>query len=183
MIGLAGLYACCPKGKKESKNEAPLIGKKELKLKSDLMTPEVLWSFGRLSEPVISPDKSTILYGITYYDIQQNKGNRELYTIGVDGSNPKQITKTPFSEYSAIWRPDGKKIGFLSPESGSMQLWEMNPDGSDRKQISHLKDDMEGFKYSPDQKKIFYTMEVAVDKTVKDIYPTFPSLQAGSSLT
>jgi len=129
MMGMAGFYACCPKEKKETKSEAPIIGKNEMKLKRDLLSPEVLWSFGRVSEPVISPDKSTILYGITYYDIRQNKGNRELYTIGVDGKNLKQITKTPFGEYAAIWRPDGKKIGFLSPESGSIQLWEMNPDG------------------------------------------------------
>jgi dipeptidyl aminopeptidase/acylaminoacyl peptidase len=182
MMGMAGFYACCPKEKKEAKSETPVIGKKEMTLKSDLMTPEVLWSFGRVSEPVISPDKSTILYGITYYDIRQNKGNRELYTIGVDGKNLKQITKTPFGEYAAIWRPDGKKIGFLSPESGSMQLWEMNPDGSERKQISNTKDDLGGFKYSPDQKKILYTMEVAVDETVKDIYPDLP-LSSGRIMT
>jgi dipeptidyl aminopeptidase/acylaminoacyl peptidase len=180
--GIASFYGCRPKEKNETKSEAPVIGKKELTLKSDLMTPEVLWSFGRVSEPVISPDKSAILYGITYYDIAQNKGNRELYTIGVDGKDLKQITKTAFSEYSALWRPDGKKIGFLSAESGSMQLWEMNPDGSDRKQISGFKDDIGGFKYSPDGKKIMYTREVAVDKTVKDIYPDLP-LSSGRIMT
>ena len=48
------------------------------------------------------------------------------------------ITNTESGEYSAVWRPDGKKIGFLSTESGKLQLWEMNPDGSDRKQISDI---------------------------------------------
>jgi dipeptidyl aminopeptidase/acylaminoacyl peptidase len=182
IAGMAGFYACCPKEKKDAKSEVPLIGKKTLQLKSDLMTPEVLWSFGRVSEPAVSPDKKNILFGITYFDVPLNKGNRELYTIGVDGKDIKQITKTPFSEYSALWRPDGKKIGFLSSESGSMQLWEMNPDGTDRKQISNLKDDIGGFKYSPDQKKILYTLEVAVDKTVKDIYPDLP-LSSGRIMT
>ena len=82
-----------------------MIEKKEMKLSSTIMTPEVLWSFGRVSEPVVSPDKSTILYGVTYYDIPQNKGNRELYTIGVDGKNLKQITRTKFSEYQALHGP------------------------------------------------------------------------------
>ena len=50
------LYACCPNEKKAEKSSAPIIGKKELKLSSDIMTPEVLWSFGRISEPVVSPD-------------------------------------------------------------------------------------------------------------------------------
>ncbi len=180
--GIAGFHSCAPKENKEAKKETPLIEKKEMKLTSDLLTPEVLWSFGRVSEPQVSPDKSTVLFGITYYDIALNKGNRELYTIGVDGKNLKQVTKTPFSEYNAIWKPDGKKIAFMCSESGSMQIWEMNPDGSDRKKISEVKDGISGFSYSPDQKMILYTAEVVVDKTVKDIYPDLP-LSSGRIIT
>jgi Tol biopolymer transport system component len=176
------INGCCNKVKKEAKNEAPLIEKKEMKLTNDLMTPEVLWSFGRVSEPVIAPDKKTILYGITYYDIPQNKGNRELYSIVIDGKDMKRLTKTRFSEVSALWRPDGKKIGFLCAESGSMQLWEMDPDGTNRKQISKVEDGITGFLYSPDGKKILYTKEVSLDKTVKDIYPDLP-LSSGRIMT
>jgi dipeptidyl aminopeptidase/acylaminoacyl peptidase len=179
---IAGFCGCCPKEKKEPKNESALIGKKEMKLSTNIMTPEVLWSFGRVSEPVVSPDKSTILYGVTYYDIPQNKGNRELYTIGTDGKNLKQITQTKFSEYSAGWTPDGKKIAFMSAESGSMQLWEMNPDGSVRRQISKVESGITGFCYSPDGKKILYTQEVVMDKTVKDLYPDLP-LSSGRIIT
>jgi dipeptidyl aminopeptidase/acylaminoacyl peptidase len=178
LILLAGsivLGSCQHKEKSAEKAPAPIIEKPQLKLESDIMTPEVLWSFGRITEVEISPDQSTLLFGITYYSKEQNKGNRELYTIGVDGMNMKRVTETPFSEYSALWRPDGKKIGFLSAESGSMQLWEMNPDGSGRKKISDVEGDgITGFSYSPDGKKVLYTNEVATDKTVKDIYPDLP---------
>jgi dipeptidyl aminopeptidase/acylaminoacyl peptidase len=178
LILLAGsivLGSCQHKEKSAEKAPAPVIEKPQLKLESDIMTPEVLWSFGRITEVEISPDQSTLLFGITYYSKEQNKGNRELYTIGVDGMNMKRVTETPFSEYSALWRPDGKKIGFLSAESGSMQLWEMNPDGSGRKKISDVEGDgITGFSYSPDGKKVLYTNEVATDKTVKDIYPDLP---------
>ena len=178
LILLAGsivLGSCQHKEKSAEKAPAPIIEKPQLKLESDIMTPEVLWSFGRITEVEISPDQSTLLFGITYYSKEQNKGNRELYTIGVDGMNMKRVTETPFSEYSALWRPDGKKIGFLSAESGSMQLWDMNPDGSGRKKISDVEGDgITGFSYSPDGKKVLYTNEVATDKTVKDIYPDLP---------
>ena len=175
-------FGCNNKEKKEAKNEAPLIEKKEMKLTSDIMTPEVLWSFGRVSEPVVSPDKKTILYGITYYDIPQNKGNRELYSIGIDGKDMKRLTTTRFSEVNALWRPDGKKIGFLCSASGSMQLWEMDPDGSNRNQVSDIEGGITGFLYSPDGKKILYTREVSLDKTVKDIYPDLP-LSSGRIMT
>jgi dipeptidyl aminopeptidase/acylaminoacyl peptidase len=182
IAGLAGLYACCPKEKNSGASSAPIIEKPQLKLQSDIITPEVLWSFGRVSEMEVSPDKTTLLFGITYYDVPQNKGNRELYTLGMDGKNMKQITKTRFSEYSAIWRPDGKKIAFMSGESGSMQLWEMNPDGSEKEKITSVEDGITGFSYSPDGKKVLYTREVVLDKTVKDIYPDLP-LSSGRIMT
>lgn len=163
-----------PKTEKEPGKETKLIGKKELSLKSDLMTPEVLWSFGRISGQEISPDGKNILYGVSYYSIEQNKGNRELYTIGTDGNNYRQITQSPKSEFNAVWKPDGKKIGFLSFESGSVQLWEMNPDGSQRTQISKIEGGITGFKYSPDQTKILYTKEIPIENKFEDLYKDLP---------
>ena len=164
----AGLWSCKPV--EDKKSDAPLIGKKNLELKSDVMTPEVLWSFGRVSEPEVSPDNKTILYGVTYYDVEQNKGNRELYTIGVDGTNPRQITETRFSENQAVWTPDGKKIAFLSPESGSMQLWTMDPDGRNREQVTAVENGINGYRIAPDMKKILYIAEVYPDNRFKDLY-------------
>jgi len=138
------------------------------------MTPEVLWSLGRLSEPELSPDKQTILYGVTYYDVAQNKGNRELYTIGTDGQNLKRITNTKFSEYQAMWAPDGKHIVFMTTESGSMQIWEMTPDGTNRRQVTNIENGINGFKYSPDGKKVLYTADVVPEKQFKYLYADLP---------
>ncbi len=172
-IALIGMMWSCKLEEKKTA-DAPLIGKPAIELKSDLMTPEVLWSFGRLGEPELSPDKKTLVYGVTYYDVAQNKSNRELYSIGADGQNFKQITTTKFSEYQALWSPDGKKIGFMSSESGSMQAWEMNPDGSNRKQMTNIENGINGFKYSPDQKKILYTAEVSPENPQKALYEGLP---------
>ena len=174
-IALLSLLSCQAVDEhKKTKDNAPLIGKPELQLKSDRMTPEALWAFGRVSDPQVSPNGKTVLYGVSYYSIEQNKGNRELYSVDVDGKNFHQITKSPKSEYNAVWRPDGKKIGFLTSESGSYQLWEMNPDGSDRTQISDIEGGLTGFKYAPDQKKIVYTKEVVLENKFKNLYEGLP---------
>ncbi|MBN3036225.1 MAG: S9 family peptidase [Bacteroidales bacterium] len=167
------LAACTPTVQNDhhDNGESPVIGKKEMKLESDLMTPEVLWSFGRISDFDVSPDQSRILFGVTYYDIPQNKGNCDLYTIAADGADFSRITYTGTSEYNALWRPDGQKIGFLFAGQGGMQVWEANPDGSDRKQISDFELDINGFKYSPDMKRIAFIAEVKSDTTARDIYP------------
>ncbi len=159
---------------KQSNNEKTIIGKKDLKLESDRITPEVLWAFGRISDVQVSPDHSTILFGISYYDIEQNKGNRELYSMGIDGSGFKRLTNTPKSEYNAVWQPDGKKIGYLTSESGSVQLWEMDPDGSGKKQISDIREGITGFKYAPDQSKILFTSEIAIENPFGELYKGLP---------
>ncbi|MBN1338949.1 MAG: S9 family peptidase [Bacteroidales bacterium] len=154
--------------------QAEIIGKPALTLTSDLMTPEVLWAFGRVSGHEVSPDGQTILFGVSYYSVEQNKGNRELYTIAPDGNNLKQITHSPKSEFNEMWRPDGKKIGFLSSESGSVQLWEMNPDGTERTMISNIEGGITGFKYSPDQTKILFTREIPKENKFRDVYEGLP---------
>jgi len=151
-----------------------IIDKPDYQPESDRLTPEGLWAMGRLSDAQVSPDGKTIIYGVTYYSIEQNKGNRDLYAINADGSNLRRLTKTSGGEYNAIWRPDGKKIGFLSAESGSMQIWEMNPDGSDRKQISNVEDGVTGFKYAPNQKMVVYTKEIMIENKFADLYEGLP---------
>lgn len=156
--------------KANSQSNKSIIGKPDITVKNGIMTPEALWSFGRIGEVAVSPDKSTITYTVKYFSIKENKGNAEIYSMKIDGSDVKQLTQSAGSEYNVIWRPDGKKIGFVSAASGSAQIWEMNPDGSDKVQISNEDADIEGFKYSPDGKNVLLIKQVKIDPQTKDIY-------------
>ncbi len=147
-----------------------LIEKPDLQLKNKLMTPEALWAFGRVSGPSVSPDGKIVVYGVSYYSIDQNKGNRELYSVDISTQKVKQLTHTPKSEFNAVWRPDGNKIGFLTSENGSVQLWEINPDGTERTQISSIEGGITGFKYSPDQSKILYTKDLKIKEKFPELY-------------
>lgn len=151
-----------------------VIEKPNIKVKNQLMTPEILWSFGRLSDPQVSPDGETVIYGVSYYSIEENKGNRDLYSIGINAESAKRLTASAKSEFNAIWRPDGKKIGFLTSESGSVQFWEMNPDGTQKMQISNIEGGITGFKYAPDQTKILYTKEIMIEEKFPELYKDLP---------
>ena len=157
-----------------AQQDLQIIDKPNINMDGNLMTPEALWSFGRLSDPQVSPDGKTVIYGVSYYSIDQNKGNRDLYSIGLNAESSKRLTKTEKSEFNAIWRPDGKKIGFLTSESGSVQLWEMNPDGSGRERVSDIEGGITGFKYSPDQTMVLYTKEVELENKFKNLYEGLP---------
>jgi len=147
-------------------------------LKSDLMTPEILWSFGRVGTAQVSPDGRKVLYDVTYFNIPENKSYRDLYVVSVEGGKSTRITDTPEKESEAAWRPDGKKIGYISTATGEPQLWEINPDGTSPVQISKVKDGISGFKYSPDMKHIFYIGTVRLDQDVHDKYPDLPLANA-----
>lgn len=139
------------------------------------LTPEGLWSFGRVSLYDVAPDGETVLYGVTNYDIAANKGSRDLFLVdknGKDKNKPRQLTNTPESEGGAQFRPDGKKIGYLR----GGYIWEMNPDGSDQVQVSTFQ--VNGFKYSPKMSHILYIQDVKYKQTTKEIYPDLPKADA-----
>ena len=177
---LAILFASCSQNSSIDEKLEPeaqvtdnsnIISKPNLKLESDVMTPEVLWSFGRLGDVQLSPNKKTILYGVSYYSKDENKGNRDLFSMNLETKEKVQLTSTAGGEYNAVWKPDGSKIGYLSAESGSMQMWEMNVDGTNKTQISDFHEGLNGFKYSPDMSKVVFISEVKLDTTAKDIHP------------
>jgi dipeptidyl aminopeptidase/acylaminoacyl peptidase len=166
LMALAVLATSCAK-----KDNLPLIGKQNPKIENGLMTPEVLWSFGRVSGTQVSPDGSKILYSVSYYSIPENKGNSELFVMNADGSDKKQITKTPVREASAKWMNDGEHIAFLSSETGTMQLWIMKADGGKRKQITERDGGVTDFAFSPDEKKLLFVADVKYGESTKDKYP------------
>ena len=137
----------------------------------ELLTPETLWSLRRVSGPAVSPDGRSFVYDVRTYDIAENRGNTDLFVMSVDGGAPVQLTNTPGSEFNAVWRPDGRKIGFLSAQSGSVQLWEMDPDGSNPRQVSDVEGGIGNFSYSPTGSHAAFTKDVKLDRTANEVYP------------
>ena len=97
----------------EMKPQEGYIGPTQMEIADGRMTPEVLLALGRLSDPQLSPDKKTILYGVSYTDIAANRSVRNLFTIPVEGGDPTQLTMDGKSIASARWSPDGQSIFFL----------------------------------------------------------------------
>jgi len=170
------LFFACRQGD-EQERILEDIGKTPV-LESDRMTPEVLWSFGRIGEPSVSPDGLEVVYTVTYYKVDENRGYRDIYVIPSGGGESRRLTVTPENEFNVVWRPDGKKIGYLSSKSGSTQIWEINPDGTRPEQISDIEGGISGFKYSPTLDKILYVKSVKSDSTVQDRYPDLPLANA-----
>ncbi len=164
----------CMQETKKTDEQAPLIGRTEVSVPGGRMTPEVLYSMARVSDARLSPDGTKVLYGVTFISAEQNKGNRELFTVNVDGTNKQQITQTRQSEQNAVWINDGAQIAFLSSESGSAQIWVMNADGSGRHQVSNYEGGVNAFLLTKDESKVLFISDIKYGKRTADIYPDLP---------
>ena len=91
-----------------------IIEKPEYTVVDGKFTPELLEAFGRVASPVVSPDGTKILYSVGFESIKQNKGNRELWVMDINGENQKRLTHTAESESNAVWIDGGHKIAFTS---------------------------------------------------------------------
>ncbi len=172
MVMMAGALASCGDGSKAPREK--VIEKQAVTSEDGRMTPEILWKLGRLGGLNVSPDGSKLLYGVTYYDMELNKGNRELYVVPVTGGEPERLTHTAFNESEESWSNDGKYIYFLSSESGSSQLWRMNKNGRFRRQLTDYEGGIDTYSLSPDGNQLLFISQVQYGKRVKDIYPDLP---------
>ena len=66
------------------------------------LTPELMWKLGRVNEMQVSPDGKTVLYTITYYNLEENKGNTDIYSIPSLGGIPIKLTDTKTSEFNIL---------------------------------------------------------------------------------
>ena len=145
---------------------------------SSVLTPEKLWQLGRLGEMQASPDGTTVAYTVTRYNLAENKGNADIWTVPVAGGQPKRLTDTPGSENTLNWRPDGK-LAFISGESGTDQLYVMSADGTGKTQLSDFPDQgLSNLKYAPKANFILHTQDVKSGLITLDMFPDLPEADA-----
>ncbi len=150
------------------------IGRSDIRIENGVMTPEVLLSLGRLSDPQISPDGSRILYGVSYTSVEENRSCRNLFLCDADGGNPVQLTKYAKSVSNARWSSDGESIFFI--QGG--QIWKAPLKGNKlgkKVQLSDVKNGVNEFKFSADETAIIYISSVP-NKAVVQPHQTDPAL-------
>jgi len=136
----------------------------------DKMTPELLWQLGRVSGETVTADGKTVIYGVTRYNIAENKSEKNLYAIPLAGGEARQITQQPGPE-GGVAALRGRQVGYACKG----QWWEMNADGSGAVQKTSVEGGMQNIRLSPDGKHILFSKEVKLRKVSgSDFYPDLP---------
>ena len=158
--------ALCGCGSKDASE--PIITKTEIEVVNGQYTPEIMHRLGKVGDPQVSPDGSKILYGVTYTSIEQNKGNRELYLMDIDGSNNVKITNTPKSESNARWIDDSKIIYM---RGGRLYTATLAENAISQEVEVAGAEGFEGFELSPDNSRIMFVKSVKAAVKPTDLYP------------
>jgi Tol biopolymer transport system component len=88
-------------------------------------------------------------------------GDEEIYVMNADGSDQRNLTRTPGSDWSAAWSPDGREIVFVSSRGPAIQrgygIYLMDADGSHLRRLVRNGGKDPAPAWSPDGRKIAFT--------------------------
>lgn len=127
------------------------------------ITVEDLYAIGRVADPQLSPDGNTLLYVVTYYDVEKNSSNSDIFSVDLLGKEPRQLTNSPKADNNPRWSPDGTTIAFISSREGGPQVWLMNADGSNQRKLTSISTGASGVEWSPKGTHLIFSSEVYPD--------------------
>jgi len=121
-----------------------------------------LWAMGRVGDPQVSPDGKRVAYTVTYYSMEKNNSNSDIYIVSIDGGQPRRITMSPKADFSPRWSPDGRSIAFISTRDGNPQVYILAQSGGEVRKVTSVTLGASGVVWSPDGRKLLF---------VSDAYP------------
>jgi len=122
-----------------------------------------LWAMGRVARPHYTPDGKFVVFDVTFYSSESNKGNSDLFMVAADGGEVRQLTQQPGKDRRAAVSPDGSAIAFESDRSGTMQIWLLPIAGGEATQLTHLSTGGSHPLWSSDGEQVLFRSSVFPD--------------------
>tara|TARA_Y100000768_G_scaffold311853_1_gene246465 strand:+ start:2898 stop:3959 length:1062 start_codon:yes stop_codon:yes gene_type:complete len=97
-----------------------------------------------------SPDGQTIVF------TSERDGNRNIYTMKINGSDLEQMTVSEFDDYEPVFSPDGETIVFTSERDGNKEIYSINLLTKNIKNLSNNSGDDWNPRFYPDNQKIVF---------------------------
>jgi dipeptidyl aminopeptidase/acylaminoacyl peptidase len=123
------------------------------------ITVEDLWNMKRIESFDVSPDNKLIVLSAVAYNMEENKGNRDLYLVNTDGSNFRVFKSSAKNETQPVFIDNGSRISYLMDG----QVYVCNLDGTNEKQVTNIYTGVNDYRWSDNYKKLLFTSSVYPD--------------------
>ncbi|RMF58876.1 MAG: S9 family peptidase [Calditrichaeota bacterium] len=126
---------------------------------------EDMFAMGRVGDFQISPDGRWVAYTVTFFNLDDNSRNSDLFLVSVDGKIHKQLTYHPKTDTHPRWSKDGKQLAFISTRDGSPQIYVLDIRGGEAKKITDVPTEVAGFSWAPDNRHFVIETSMYPDAT------------------
>ena len=130
-----------------------------------VMTPELLWSLGRVSGAFLYNNGNSICYNVTTYNISTGKRANFISSIGIDGKNITSVSQGKpgdnpilLSDNGILYTSDGKLASTTS--------------------VPKVPEQAENLLFNAKTGNALWSQSVKIDATASDLYPEYATTTA-----
>ena len=91
---------------------------------------QLTFDYARITDLDVLPDREHLLVN------SDRGGIQNIWSLPIQGNDPRQITRERVPDYAPRLSPDGKQIAFWSYRSGERKIWAMPSDGGPAVQLT-----------------------------------------------
>lgn len=167
---IASIAASCGQKSVDTATDKAPIRKPQITLKSDRLTPEALWSMGRIGNVQSDIETGLLAYSVSYYSIEENRSStwiRICNPYEIDEKGEMQVVDE-FIGSQPAWFGNSGCIAYL--KNGKLYL---RRDGEEVEVIGFDRE-IEGFLLSPMRDHVILISQVKTVMNTPDIYPDLP---------
>ncbi len=125
-------------------------------------TIDTMWAIQRVGTPAVSPDGLQVAYTVTTYDVDENRGNADIWIVPTAGGDARRVTTNPASDSGPVWSPDGTRLAFVSRREAdkAAQIYVIDVRGGEAMRITEMPLGAGSVKWLPDGTRLAFVSHV-----------------------
>jgi len=127
-----------------------------------------LYRLKGIRAPAVSPDGKRVAFVRRTMNLEKGRSQLDLFVVGVDGKEARQLTRHEAADHSPSWSPDGRWLLFVSTREDGTHLWRLPLAGGDPEQLTTLSTGVSHPRYSPDGRRVAFVTRVYPEHPLDD---------------
>lgn len=137
-------------------------------------TPEVLWKLKRLNGGSVSPNEKFVLYSLTEYGVEENKGKTNYHILDLEDNTSTVLEISDEGARSLRWTSENE-IAYMVNKGSGIEVKSFNLESKQSKLLIIIpKNTVQDFKLSPKMNYVLTIEKVKTRQSFKEMHPNLP---------